>query len=141
MKQWQVKPFSAGDLEGFRPQKGQRPELPVNWPAVLLLAAQLGPTGSFRHKGRTVAVAGLLPDEWGVQAWALLDERAGSCLLPITRTLKWFLEHFKKQERPITVFLRRNWPQAAKWAGMLGFRPTGGLAGALALWVHEPGKD
>lgn len=139
MNQLEVKPFKCGDLKDFTPQVGQNPGLPADWPGLLKRVGRLGPTGSFKYKGRTVAVAGLLADQWGGQAWAVLDARAGSGLLSLTRALRWFLKYFKaSQERPITAYLRSDWPQATRWARLLGFHPVSAcLDGALALWVLD----
>lgn len=88
-------------------------------------------TGVRRADGELLGAAGLMPLWRGrASAWALLSasiQRAD--MIPIHRAILWFLNVHQglsdSRFRRIETTVRQDWPQAHRWARMLGFQQEG----------------
>lgn len=120
-------------LKNFTPQEKQVEELPHNWRVYAL--KRPGDKRAFIAPNAGICAIGGLEDRanGGLEAWALLGGGAGAYLYPLTRK---FLLYLEREQRPIRCLSRPEWPAAARWLKLLGFKYLHHTKGFL-VWIRE----
>jgi hypothetical protein len=86
--------------------------------------AAVGEAFTATSNGEIIACIGTIP-QWAnySRAWALLSGNAGRCMVPLTRRIATWLR-FHNPGR-IDTQVHCDFPQAMRWAEMLGFENEG----------------
>lgn len=131
-----VRPFDPQDLHGFELAEPQRRDFPACWrwqDAARLLAHQ-GRAFTLRdHDGRVLLIAGVAKvDESYGYAWAFTAAHSGPAMRWLTRKVRGYLDTLQPTHRRIELQARADFPQARKWARLLGFEEEGPVRCAAA---------
>lgn len=115
-------PYSPEHGEQIDLQEKQVMELPF------ILSGDHAKTGyafTGMHEGRVVFCAGRA---YGHGAWAMLSREASKHMLAVTRCIKRliYLHSSDPDESkiPMEAMIRNDFPEAHRWAAMLGFEKT-----------------
>lgn len=131
-----VRPFADGDMRGFALNPAQQRDYPSAWSpeAHARLLAKQGSGFTVRDEHGTVLLVGgivEIDDSYG-HAWAFVSAAAGPKLRWLTRKVRGHLDAVLPRHRRIELFARADFPQAARWAALLGFANEGTMACAAS---------
>lgn len=77
-------------------------------------------------RGRVLLIAGVVALDPGYgHCWAFQSRHSGPHMLWLTRRVRAYLDILTPKHRRLEMFVRADFPQAAKWAAALGFKPEG----------------
>ena len=78
--------------------------------------------------GNVLLCAGVarIDDSYG-HAWAFMSRHAGPHMRWLTGRVRWYVDGLMADYRRIEMIVRADFPQARKWAAMLGFEEEGPL--------------
>jgi len=114
----EVVPFAPAHLVGFNVQPAQRSAFALQPDAV---SAPFGQAWTALADGVPVGCAGFV-EVWDgrAYAWALLAAHAGPHMIALTRAIRCVLAQapFRRVEMAVDA----DFPQAARWAALLGFK-------------------
>lgn len=126
-----VRPFADGDLQGFALNGAQERDYAGAWNAATAarLLARGGRAFTLRdHDGTVLMVAGVLRvDESYGTAWAFLSAHSGPRMRWLTGKARGYLDTLMPSHRRIDMLVRADFPQAARWAALLGFAEEGAM--------------
>lgn len=128
-----VEPFAFSDLLMFEVQRAHA----VLTPMLLArpLSAQRAMEGPWSYTawsafGVPVAACGMLLSGY---AWALLAPDLRHYMLPVSRAVRRVMADYRAQEGPVFAEIDSGYPEAVRWAKLLGFQPEG----AGRTWVYR----
>lgn len=129
-----VRPFEDGDMRGFDLNAAQTHDYSGAWNAgtAARLLARGGRAFTLRdHDGTVLMVAGVLKiDESYGTAWAFLSARSGPRMRWLTAKARGYIDALLPSQRRIDMLVRADFPQAARWAALLGFANEGTMRSA-----------
>lgn len=126
-------PFQADHVLQLHLQKMQASKFDeINVPEYGMALEKCGGSYTAIVDGRPIACAGIV-EQWAHRglAWALLGEESGQHFVAITRAVKRMLAiaHYHR----IEMHVNAEFPQAMRWAEMLGFE----VESKMALFTPE----